>query len=229
VIHHGVDPDAFPVGDGGGGYLLFLGRMTAEKGVHRAVQVARATKRPLLIAAKMREASEHRYFATQVEPLLGNGIEFVGEVAGDRKLELIANASALINPIRWPEPFGMVMIESLACGTPVLSFREGAASEIITHGVDGILADTDAELVLAAGLGDQLDRGACRAKVLAHFTTAHMVAAHLEVYRARCLRTRGVGVDTRSFVDVRLPRSILAAGTAPTPVNASDPAAAHGC
>ena len=121
VIHHGVDPARFPVGTGAGRYALFLGRMVPEKGVHTAIRAARAAGVPLLIAAKMHEQHEHEYFAERVKPLLGGDVEYVGEVGGDRKLQLLGDAVCLLNPIAWSEPFGMVMVESLACGTPVVA------------------------------------------------------------------------------------------------------------
>ncbi|MGB5756855.1 MAG: glycosyltransferase family 4 protein [Acidimicrobiales bacterium] len=184
VIHHGVDPAAFPVGAGDGGYLLFLGRMTAEKGAHRAIRIARGAGKRLVIAAKMREESERRYFETEIEPQLGDDVEFIGEVMGRHKLDLLGGAEALLNPIRWPEPFGMVMIEALACGTPVVSFPEGAAPEIVTTGTDGFLGDTEQDLIDATLRLRHIDRAACRATVLQRFSTAHMTRNHLDLYRA---------------------------------------------
>jgi glycosyltransferase involved in cell wall biosynthesis len=182
VIHHGVDPASFPFGLGAGGYVLFLGRMTAEKGAHRAIRIARAAGMRLVIAAKMREESERRYFDAQIAPILGDDIDFVGEVQGEYKLDLLAGASALLNPIRWPEPFGMVMIEALACGTPVVTFREGAAPEIVTHGVNGYLGDTEQELAEWVTHIAEIDRSQCRATVDGWFNTRRMARAHVEVY-----------------------------------------------
>ena len=127
VIHHGIDLDAFPVGHGDGGYFLYLGRMAPYKGALQAAIVARTAGVPLLIAAKMRDDLERRFFAEQVAPVLGGGVEYVGEVSSRERLELLQGARALLNPIGWPEPFGLVMIEALSCGTPVLAFAEGAA------------------------------------------------------------------------------------------------------
>ena len=126
VIHHGLDIDRYPAGLGDGGYFLFLGRMAPEKGVHRAARVAREAGVRLLIAAKMSEPAEHRYFQEEVEPFLDQNVEYVGEVGKREKLALLAGARALVNPIRWAEPFGLVMIEALACGTPVLAFARKA-------------------------------------------------------------------------------------------------------
>lgn len=183
VIHHGLDIDAFPLGDGDGGYLLFLGRMAPEKGAARAARVARAAGRRLVIAAKMREPAERRYFEEAVRPLLGDGVEMAGEVSWQRKLGLLVGAEALLNPIRWPEPFGLVMIEALACGTPVLAFAEGAAPEIVDHGVTGYLCADEADMAARVEELGALDRAACRAAAKERFSSERMAAEHLAVYR----------------------------------------------
>ncbi|MBW3575051.1 MAG: glycosyltransferase family 4 protein [Actinobacteria bacterium] len=182
VIHHGIDVAEFPVGDGNGGYFLFLGRMAPDKGARRAARIARQAGVRLLIAAKMREPLELEYFDGQVRPLLGGDVEFVGEVGGQQKLDLLAGARALLNPIRWVEPFGLVMIEALACGTPVLTYRQGAAPEIVDHGVTGFLCDVHDEMAEAIHRVDELDRRACRAAVEERFSTERMVADHLDLF-----------------------------------------------
>jgi len=183
VIHHGIDPDQFPIGRGNGGYLLFLGRMTADKGVREAALVARAADHRLLIAAKMREPREHAYFTDQVKPLLGDGVELVGEITNGDKLALLGGATALLNPIHWPEPFGLVMIEALACGTPVITCPIGAAPEIVDDGVTGFLRGNHDALVDAVERIGELDRDACRAAVIRRFSTRKMVAEHLALCR----------------------------------------------
>jgi glycosyltransferase involved in cell wall biosynthesis len=193
VIHHGIDPEAFPVGTGGGGYLLFLGRMTPEKGVHRAIEVARRVGLPLVIAAKMREPDEHRYFAECVEPHLRPGIDYVGEVHQDDKLALLGGARALLNPITWAEPFGLVMVEALACGTPVLTFPNGAAPEIVEHGRTGFHCRDVQSMAAAVQQIDLLDRADCRAAVEGHFSSRRMVDEHLVLYRALLERRRSQG------------------------------------
>jgi glycosyltransferase involved in cell wall biosynthesis len=182
VIHHGLDHDRFPMGLGDGGYLLFLGRMAPDKGVREAALLARAAGRPLLIAAKMREPAEHAYFAEQVRPLLGDDVTYVGEATNGTKIELLAGAVALLNPIRWPEPFGLVMTEALACGTPVLTCPRGAAPEIVDDGVTGFLCADDEAMVDAIGRVEELDRAACRAAVAERFSTARMVEAYIALY-----------------------------------------------
>jgi glycosyltransferase involved in cell wall biosynthesis len=191
VIHHGIDVDRFPAGGGTGGHLLFLGRMTPDKGAEQAISVARRAGIPLVLAAKMREPAERRFFEERVRPLLGPGVEWVGEVGGDEKRDLLAGAAALLNPIQWDEPFGLVMIESLACGTPVLATGRGAAPEIVDDGVTGFLGDEDALVAAAGRLGD-LDRDACRAAVEDRFSTGRMVDGHLDLF-ARILAARDAG------------------------------------
>lgn len=187
VIHHGLDPAAFPVGDGAGDgdgpFFLFLGRMAAEKGVQRAIAIAQDAGVRLKIAAKMREPWELQFFSEYIEPLLSDGVIYVGEVGGQEKLDLLAGARALINPIRWAEPFGLVMIEALACGTPVLAYKEGAAPEIVDHGVTGFLCDDEDDMVSAVHRIDEIDRRACRSAVEDHFSTRRMVADHIALYR----------------------------------------------
>ena len=189
VIHHGVSVAEFPFGDSPGDYLLFLGRMSPTKGADRAARIARAAGQRLVIAAKMREPEEHRYFEEQVEPLLDDRVVYIGEVGGRDKLELLSGARGLLNPIGWPEPFGLVMIEALACGTPVLAFPNGAAPEIVRHGVTGFLCADEADMVRCLRQVDRLDRAACRASVTASFSVERMVAAHLEFYASLLERT----------------------------------------
>jgi glycosyltransferase involved in cell wall biosynthesis len=196
VIHHGIDVDRFPLGTGAGGYLLFLGRMTPDKGAEQAIRVARRAGRHLLVAAKMREPAEHHYFEERVRPLLGGGVDFVGEVGGHEKVDLLAGASALLNPIRWDEPFGLVMIEALACGTPVVATARGAATEIVDPGVTGFLGRDDDELAVAVARVAELDRAACRAAVEMRFSTARMVDEHLDLF-CRILGAREAGRRAR--------------------------------
>jgi glycosyltransferase involved in cell wall biosynthesis len=131
----------------------------------------------------MREPAEHAYFAQRVEPLLGDDVVFLGEATNGRKLALLCAAKALLNPIRWPEPFGLVMAEALACGTPVIACPTGAAPEIVDDGVTGFLSDGHDELVRAVGQVHRLDRSACRAAAVEQFSTKRMVTEHIAMYR----------------------------------------------
>jgi glycosyltransferase involved in cell wall biosynthesis len=139
----------------------------------------------------MREPAERRYFERRIAPLLGPGVDYLGEVGGADKGGLLAGAVGLLNPIQWDEPFGLVMIEALACGTPVLATPRGAAPEIVDHGVTGFLGSGD-ELVAAAGRLGELDRTACRAAVAERFSTTRMVEEHLDLF-SRILAAREAG------------------------------------
>ena len=183
VIHHGLDTSAIPVGTGTGGFAVFLGRMNEAKGVDRAIRIARAAGVPLKIAAKMREPAERAYFEARVAPLLGGEVEYLGEVGPDDKYALLGEAACLLNPIAWHEPFGMVMIEALACGTPVVGTPCGAAPEIVDDGVTGFLRPDAEGLVAALAHVDRLDRAACRAAVEERFSMARMAADHVATYR----------------------------------------------
>jgi glycosyltransferase involved in cell wall biosynthesis len=190
VIHHGIDLDDYPVGTGGGGYALFLGRMHPGKAPHVAARIAREAGFPLRIAAKMREPEEHAYFDAMVRPLLGGDVTYVGEVDRQDKIELLANAECLLNPIAWPEPFGMVMVEALACATPVLTTPFGAAPEIVADGVAGFVRTEETGLVDALGRLGEIDRAACRRRVEERFSAERMVDKHLAVYRAAVVGMR---------------------------------------
>jgi glycosyltransferase involved in cell wall biosynthesis len=186
VIHHGIDAAKFPMGDGAGDaegeYLLFLGRMAPDKGAHRAIEIARKAGMRVLLAAKMREPWERAYYEEQVAPLLGADAVYLGEVSHERKLELLAGAKALLFPIRWNEPFGMVMLEAFACGTPVLAFAEGAAPEVVEHAKTGFLCADEQDMVEAVERLGTLRRQDCRAAAEGYFSTSRMVADHLAVY-----------------------------------------------
>jgi glycosyltransferase involved in cell wall biosynthesis len=186
VIHHGIDATAFPLGTGEGDdegpYLLFLGRMSADKGPDRAIEVARKAGMRLLIAGKMREPWERAYFEERVEPALGADVRYLGEVPHERKLELLGGARALLFPIRWDEPFGLVMLEAFACGTPVVAFPEGAAPEVVEDGVTGFLCSDEEAMVDAVGRLDEIDRAACRAAVEGYFSAERMAREHAAFY-----------------------------------------------
>ena len=183
VIHHGIDLDVHRPGPGTGGYLLFTGRMSADKGVHRAVRVARRAGWPLVIAAKIREPAERAYFDQQVRPLLGPDDDMLGEQPLAARVDLMRHASALVNPITWPEPFGLVMAEALAAATPVLAFPNGAAPEIIDHGWTGYLCQSEEDMIAAVARAQQIDRWRCRAAAECRFSLARMAADYDRLYR----------------------------------------------
>ena len=130
-------------------YVLFIGRMTADKGAHTAIEVARRLDLRLIMAGKVNEGPEREFFAAEVEPYLSDNIHFRGEVDHDTKVELYKRARCTLFPIQWPEPFGLVMIESLACGTPVIAMRQGSVPEVIEHGRTGFIVETADEMVEA--------------------------------------------------------------------------------
>ena len=182
VIHHGIDAADFPYGAGDGGYFLFLGRMSADKGAHRAMEAAHKAGVRLIMCAKMREPDERAYFEEFVQRHLSDDLVYLGEVPHEEKLELLAGAAGLLFPIRWNEPFGMVMIEALACGTPVLAFAEGAAPEVVEHGKTGFLCHDEVDMAEAIGRVHAIDRAACRAAVEGYFSTRRMVDEHVALF-----------------------------------------------
>jgi glycosyltransferase involved in cell wall biosynthesis len=182
VIHHGLDAADFPFEAQAGEYALFLGRMSPDKGAHRAIEAAEKAGVPLRLAGKMREPLEREYFDREVRPRLSADIEYLGEVAHDEKLRLLSGAVAFLFPIRWNEPFGMVMLEAMACGTPVLAFPEGAAPEVVEHGRTGFLCDDEGAMAQALGRAATLDRHTCRQAVEGYFSTTRMVEEHLALY-----------------------------------------------
>lgn len=197
VIHHGLEVEQFPVGDGAGDedgpYFAFLGRMAPEKGARRACLVAKRAGVRLKVAAKMREPLEIAFFSERVAPLLDDRIVYLGEADRAARLDLLQGATALLNPIRWPEPFGLVMIEALACGTPVLAFAEGSAPELIDHGRTGLISNSLDEMADHVDLVTKIDRAECRAEAEARFSTARMVADHLALYERILARRRAGG------------------------------------
>jgi glycosyltransferase involved in cell wall biosynthesis len=183
TVYHGMPPDLLGCGDGGGGYLSFLGRLTPEKGPEAAIRLARDAKIPLRIAAKVpRDAS--RYVRESIEPHIdGELIRFVGEVRDEEKQAFLANSSALLFPIEWPEPFGLVMIEAMACGTPVIAFRRGSVPEIIQDGVSGFVVDNELQAAAALSRIADLDRHVIRQAFERRFTTRRMTIDYLGIYQ----------------------------------------------
>jgi glycosyltransferase involved in cell wall biosynthesis len=164
TIHHGLPPDALSFHERPGEYLAFLGRIAPEKRIDRAIEIARRSGRKLKIAAKV-GFGERDYFQREVEPLLHQSrdfVEYVGEVDDTAKNAFLGNAFALLFPIEWAEPFGLVMVEALACGTPVVAFRRGAVAEVLTDGVTGFLVEDVDEAVRAVARVPELSRRVCR-------------------------------------------------------------------
>jgi glycosyltransferase involved in cell wall biosynthesis len=180
-VHNAVDVGSFPVGSGGGGYLLFLGRFSPDKGAHLAIDAARAAGRPLVLAGKLNEPAERAFFDKMIRPRLGPDVTYVGQADAARKRELYRDASALLFPICWDEPFGLVMVEAMACGTPVIALRRGSVPEVIVDGTTGFVLDDPADLPAAVDAVDRLDRAACRLHVEQHFDVDTMVSGYERV------------------------------------------------
>ena len=183
-IPNALDLEHYPCKPHRGDYLLFLGRMNHEKGAHRAVAVAMELGLPLKLAGKVREPREKEYFAEFVEPHLGEEIEYLGEVNHGTKVELLQNARATLFPIEWEEPFGLVMIESMACGTPVIATRHGAVPEVIEDGRSGVIVDSWREIPAALERADAIEPMECRRYAEEMFAPERMVADYERAYEA---------------------------------------------
>ncbi len=185
TIPNAIDLSLYPCKPHPGEYLLFLGRFSPDKGAHRAIAVAMELGLPLRLAGKNREQKERQYFAEFVEPHLGHGgIEFLGEVTHGEKVELLQDARATLFPIEWEEPFGLVMVESMACGTPVIATRHGAVPEVIDDGRSGIIVENYREMAEALERADALDPLECRRYVEDRFAPERMVADYERAYAA---------------------------------------------
>ncbi|HEY7149728.1 MAG TPA: glycosyltransferase family 4 protein [Gaiellaceae bacterium] len=185
TIPNAIDLSIYPAKPHRGDYLLFLGRFSPDKGAHRAIAVAMELGLPLKMAGKNRELKERQYFAEFVEPHVGHaGIEYLGEVTHGEKVELLQDARATLFPIEWEEPFGLVMIESMACGTPVIATRHGAVPEVIEDGRSGIIVEQYREMAAALERADALDPMECRAYVEGRFAPERMVGDYVAAYTA---------------------------------------------
>jgi glycosyltransferase involved in cell wall biosynthesis len=166
-----------------GNYFAFIGRISPEKRVDRAISIAQQAGMPLYIGAKV-DGVDEPYFNARIKPLLRDPrIQFLGEVGDREKRELLEGATALLFPIDWPEPFGLVMIEAFACGTPVIAYNHGSVPEIMEDGVTGFVVNSLDDAVSAARRIDSIDRARCRAAFERRFTSAHMAENYLRIYR----------------------------------------------
>jgi glycosyltransferase involved in cell wall biosynthesis len=185
VVHHGLDGSRYPLGAGVGGYAAFLGRFAREKGPAAAIDAARAAGVPLRMGGSP-HARDGAYFDAEVRPRLGAGVTCLGDVGHAAKIELLGGAMATLFPIDWEEPFGLVMIESMLCGTPVIAFPRGAAAEVVDDGVTGWLVEDGPEMAwrlrrVATGR-DRLDRARVRARAAARFGAARMADDYLRIF-----------------------------------------------
>ena len=182
TVHHGLPEGLLRPGAGSGGYFAFLGRICPEKGVDRAVAIARRAGFPLKVAAKI-DDKDRDYFH-QVRGLFEpSAVDYIGEIGEGEKSAFLGDALALIFPIDWTEPFGLVMIEAMACGTPVLAFRRGAVPEIIEDGVNGVVVEDVEQAVASVGRLLAIPRSRCRNRFLSHFCASRMASTYLGLYR----------------------------------------------
>jgi glycosyltransferase involved in cell wall biosynthesis len=188
TIHHGLPERLLMPQSAKPSYFAFLGRIAPEKRVDTAIRIAEHCGVTLKIAAKI-DRADRDYYDEQIKPMMNSPfVEYVGEINDHEKSAFLSGAIALLVPIDWPEPFGLVMIEAMACGTPVIACPKGAAPEIVDHGSTGFLCADAAELVTAIRCVDQLNRESCRAAVVQRFSTTRMVADHLALYQKMIAR-----------------------------------------
>jgi glycosyltransferase involved in cell wall biosynthesis len=194
TVHHGLPRNLHRAGSGAGGYFAFLGRISPEKGLDRAVAIAKAHGVPLKVAAKI-DRADVEYYEREIKHLLDDPlIDFIGEIGEADKTEFLGNARAVLFPIDWPEPFGLVMIEAMACGTPTVALRRGSVPEIIEDGVNGFIADDLDAAIRAAGRIGELDRRTCRAAFDKRFSATRMAKNYLTLYeKLRKLKRLGQG------------------------------------
>jgi glycosyltransferase involved in cell wall biosynthesis len=188
-VYHGLPEHLFAPGDGHGGYLAFLGRIAPPKRPDLAIEIARRAGLPIRLAAKL-DSGDHWYYERDIRHLFDQPlVDYVGELAGATLNEFLAGARALLFPIDWPEPFGLVMIEALACGTPVIAFGRGSVPEVIDHGVTGFVVDSVEEAVAMVPRLDEIDRRRCRETFERRFTATRMTRAYADIYQ-RLLQRR---------------------------------------
>jgi glycosyltransferase involved in cell wall biosynthesis len=182
TVYHGLPANLYKKGEGKGGYVTFIGRISPEKRADRAIEIARQAGMKIKIAAKIDRADEV-YFQTEIRHLFKSPhVEYLGEIGETDKADLLADAVAMLFPIDWREPFGMVTIESLACGTPVIAYNRGSVSEIITHGKTGYVVEDIAQAVDALKQINHISREECRASFEKRFTATTMAKNYLRLY-----------------------------------------------
>lgn len=193
TVYHGLPESLYCGEESAGGYLVFVGRISPEKGADKAIEIATRSQMPLKIAAKV-DAADRDYFEEVLRPAMNHPlVEFLGEVGDHEKQELIGGAAALLFPIDWPEPFGIVMIEAMACGTPVIGFRRGSVPEVIDDGVSGFVVDTVEQAVECVRKLPTLSRKRCRQVFQQRFSSARMAEEYTAVYEK--LQSSGTSLD----------------------------------
>ncbi len=199
TVHHGLPRNLLPFSPKADGYLAFLGRIAPEKRPDLAIEIAARAGMQLKIAAKV-DRADQAYWDTKIRPMVQSNpnIEFVGEIGERDKATFLGHANALLFPIDWPEPFGLVMIEALACGTPVVAYRRGAVPEVIEHGLSGFVVDSVEDAVAAVQQVQDIDRTKVRAEFDSRFTAERMARDYVEVYRGLLAR-RSVAAKTATM------------------------------
>ncbi|NHO33965.1 glycosyltransferase family 4 protein [Acetobacter fallax] len=183
TVLHGLPENLLTPQPGPRDYVAFLGRICAEKGIDKAIRIARAVGVPLKVAAKVDKA-DVAYFESEIIPMLGDGVELIGEIGDHEKAAFLSGARALLMPIDWPEPFGLVMIEAMACGTPVIAFRHGSVPEVLEDGLTGAIVTSEQEAIAAYPAVEALDRGKIRQEFEQRFTARRMADDYLAIYQS---------------------------------------------
>ena len=189
TVHHGLPANLLTPKPGARDYLAFLGRICPEKGVDKAIRIARSSGVKLKIAAKV-DRVDIEYFEQRIRPMLGDGVELIGEINDSQKPEFLSGAVGLLMPIDWPEPFGLVMIESMACGTPVIAFNRGSVPEIVENGLTGFVVEDETSAISAVGRLDRLKTDAIRQRFESRFTARRMAEDYLAIYRQLAKQNR---------------------------------------
>jgi glycosyltransferase involved in cell wall biosynthesis len=191
TVHHGLPPDLYEFRERPNGYLAFLGRVSPEKGLDQAIEIATRLGMTLRVAAKV-DRADRDYYVHKIAPLLHNPfVEFIGEISEAEKSDFLGGALALLFPIEWPEPFGLVLIEAMSCGTPVVAYRRGSVAEIIRDGENGFVVDTPDQAVMAVKRLSELSRVRCRKAFDERFTTRRMTDDYLEIYSSLATHDAG--------------------------------------
>jgi glycosyltransferase involved in cell wall biosynthesis len=198
TVPNGIDVDSYPYRDRKEDWTLFIGRFVPEKGAHLAIAAAKAARRRIVLAGKVNEPAEEEYFEQAIRPHLSEDVTYVGELDAAGKRELYAKAACVLFPVQWPEPFGLVMTEAMACGTPVVALRNGSVDEIVDHGRTGIICDSPEELSPGIAMAANLRPNDCRAHVARHFGLVTMAEGYEQLYRriATRIATRDVRAAT---------------------------------
>jgi glycosyltransferase involved in cell wall biosynthesis len=191
TVHNAIPVKEYTMSEEKEDFVLFLGRMNADKGAHLAIDAARDAGRPIVVAAKCNEAPERAYFDAEVKPRMGPDVNWIGEADTVTKKDLLARARCLVFPIQWEEPFGIVMCEANASGTPVVALRRGSVPEVLEHGVTGIICEHPDELAAGIKEAEHIDPGACRSHALSQFDLPRMVSDYEQVYLDVIARSRG--------------------------------------